>query len=151
MEWRGVEWSGVEWGGWSTSRMSPPKVLVNIPQIAQQRRGTPARMPFIVPITAKAPTPKVSLHHTHASSSLNPDESAHNLAEQQDDYHIKLRETISVCQRRPLYGTFTCTKVLQRVNVSQSMSRGACVHAGTRDGWRLVQQEERTPLLMVAY
>jgi hypothetical protein len=52
--------------------MSPPNVLVNIPQIAQQRRGTPARMPFIVPITANAPTPRVSLHHTHASSSLKP-------------------------------------------------------------------------------
>ena len=132
VEWSGVEWSGVEWSGWSTSRMSPPNVLVNIPQIAQQRRGTPARMPFIVPITAKAPTPKVSLHHTHASSSLNPDQSAHNLAEEQDDYHIKLRETI---QRLPTEAVVwnvhahESTATRQRLSVNEPRRVRACRHA----------------------
>jgi hypothetical protein len=54
------------------SLTTPPKVAVNMPQATAAAQGTPARIPFMAPMTQKAPTPMASPQSIHSSASLTP-------------------------------------------------------------------------------
>ena len=53
----------------SKSRTTPPNVAVNIPHMMQINGFKPFLIPFCAPMTQKAPTPIVSVHHNKLPSS----------------------------------------------------------------------------------
>ena len=57
-------------GGESAQDVSrkPPNVAVTMPQQAQRTAASLLRLPFMAPITAKAPTPRASPHHRSGPS-----------------------------------------------------------------------------------